>query len=147
VAHALAHYALAHDHHTVGTGHLYQGRFKAFPIQNDERLPTVLRYVERNPLRANLVKQAEAWPWSSLWFRRYGTNVSTRLSKWPIAMPGEWIDLVNRPQTGAEVEALRRSVQRGAPFGNEMWQKKTAAKLGLEYALRPPGRPKKETLK
>ena len=49
------------------TGHLYQGRFKAFPIENDEYLLKVLRSVERNPLRANLVKQAEAWPWSSLW--------------------------------------------------------------------------------
>jgi putative transposase len=132
-------------HHTVGTGHLYQGRFKAFPVQNDEHLLTLLRYVERNPLRAHLVKKAKEWPWSSLWFRRYGTNVSTRLSKWPIAMPEHWLDLVNRPQTDVEVEALRRSVQRGTPFGSDRWQQRTAAKLGLEYTLRPPGRPKKQT--
>ena len=37
---------------TGGTGHLYQGRFKSFPIQDDEHLLTVMRYVERNPLRA-----------------------------------------------------------------------------------------------
>ena len=129
--------------HTVGTGHLYQGRFKAFPVQNDEHLLTLLRYVERNPLRAKLVKKAKDWPWSSLWHRRYGMNMGARLSKWPIAMPEDWIDQVNRPQTDAEVEALRRSVQRGTPFGSEMWQKKTALKLDLEYTLRPPGRPKK----
>src|SRR6516164_6532214 len=57
-----------HAHrHTAGTGHLYQGRFKSFPIQADEHLYTVLRYVERNPVRADLVRRAEEWRWSSLW--------------------------------------------------------------------------------
>jgi putative transposase len=54
-------------HRLRGTsGHVWQGRFKAFPIQQDDHLLTVLRYVERNPLRARLVKRAELWPWSSL---------------------------------------------------------------------------------
>ena len=46
-------------HHTAGTGPLYQGRFKSFPIQADDHLLTVLRYVERNALRANLVERAD----------------------------------------------------------------------------------------
>jgi len=51
-----------HAHHsTAGMGHIYQGRFKSFPIASDEYLLTVLRYVERNPLRARLVKRAEEW--------------------------------------------------------------------------------------
>jgi hypothetical protein len=55
-----------HAHyHTAGTGHLYQGRFKAFVVESDEHLATVCRYVERNPLRANLVVRAEQWRWSS----------------------------------------------------------------------------------
>jgi len=125
------------QHHTVGTGHLYQGRFKSFPVQSDEH------HVERNALRANLVKRAKEWAWSSLWHRRNGTNVGARLSNWPIAMPEDWIKQVNRPQTDGEVEALRWSVQRGAPFGSALWQRRTAAKLGLEFTLRSPGRPKK----
>ena len=129
-------------HHTVGTGHLYQGRFKAFPVQSDEHLFTLLRYVERNPLRAGLVKKAEDWPWSSLWYRRY-VNPTMRVSPWPLRIPGDWIEQVNRPQSDAELEALRRSVQRGSPYGGERWQKVTAAKLNLEFTLRPPGRPKK----
>jgi putative transposase len=48
------------------SGHVRQGRFKAFPIQEDEHLLTVPRYVERNPLRADLVARAEDWAWSSL---------------------------------------------------------------------------------
>jgi putative transposase len=56
-----------HAHYqTAGTGPLYQGRFKSFPIQEDEHLLAVCRYVERNALRANLANKAEAWRWCSL---------------------------------------------------------------------------------
>ena len=50
----------AHDK-TVGTAHLYQGRFKSYPIQTDGHLLTVMRYVERNPVRANFIELAEDW--------------------------------------------------------------------------------------
>ena len=46
-------------HKTSGTGALYQGRFKACAVEESEYLQTVLRYVERNPLRANLVERAD----------------------------------------------------------------------------------------
>src|SRR5580700_182214 len=54
-------------HHTAGCGHLYQGRFKSFPVQSDEHFLTVCRYVERNALRAGLAAPAESWRWGSLW--------------------------------------------------------------------------------
>ena len=53
-------------HGLVGTGHLYQGRYKSVPVQSDRHLLTVLRYVEGNPVRAGLVPRAEGWPWSSV---------------------------------------------------------------------------------
>jgi putative transposase len=53
-------------HHSAGTGRLYQGRFKSFPIEEDDHLFAVLRYVERDALRANRVERAEEWRWSSL---------------------------------------------------------------------------------
>lgn len=62
-----------HAHyHTSGTGHVYQGRFKAFPVETNEYYYTVMRYVERNALRANLVERAEAGRWGSLWGRESG---------------------------------------------------------------------------
>ena len=62
-----------HAHyHTSGQGHVYQGRFKSFPIEEDEHLLTVLRYVERNALRANFTQRAEDWRWGSLWVRHSG---------------------------------------------------------------------------
>ncbi len=60
-----------HQHyHSYGQGHIYQGRFKSFPVKDDGHLLTVLRYVEANPLRAKMVKRAEDWWWSSLGWRR-----------------------------------------------------------------------------
>jgi putative transposase len=129
-------------HHTSGTGPLYQGRFKSFPIQEDAHLLTVCRYVERNPLRAHLVPQAEQWRWSSLWHRVHGT-ADLLLSAGPVALPEEWLGYVNGVETAAELAAVRRSVVRGAPFGVEDWQQETAKRLGLEATLRPRGRPHK----
>jgi putative transposase len=129
-------------HHTGGTGPVYQGRFKSFPIQQDDHYLTVCRYVERNPLRANLVARAEHWRWSSLWHRERATPVPW-LSAGPLPWPAEWRDHVNGAETEAELAALRRSVTRGAPFGDESWQAQTAGALGLESALRRQGRPSK----
>ena len=132
-------------HRTAGTGPLYQGRFKSFPVQTDAHFLTVARYVERNALRANLVRRAENWQWGSLWrHSRADTNARGLLSDWPIPRPRLWQDHVNRPETPQELEGLRRSTQRGRPFGSEPWQIRTAKRLSLESTLRPRGRPRKE---
>jgi putative transposase len=65
------------------------------------------------------------------------------LAKWPVACPRNWIEHVNVPQTEAELQALQRSIDRGAPFGDERWQRRVANRLGLEASLRPRGRPRK----
>jgi len=131
-------------HHTSGTGHLYQGRFKSFPVQSDEHFLTVARYVERNALRANLVQRAEDWAWSSLWRRiKGGRAAKDILSKWPVDPPRNWLQCVNRAENTKELEALRQCVARGRPYGNPIWQQRTGKRLGLESTLRPRGRPRK----
>lgn len=128
---------------SAGTGPVYQGRFKAFPVQTDEHFLAVARYVERNALRAKLVVRAEEWQWASLWRREQGTpKLCTFLSEWPVQRPRNWVARVNQPETAAELEALRCSVQRGRPFGDDTWVERVAKRLGLESALRPRGRPK-----
>jgi len=62
-----------------------------------------------------------------------------------VPMPRDWLERVQRPETEAELEAVRRAVQRGQPFGSEAWQERTAKKLHLEYTLHKRGRPKKES--
>lgn len=135
-----------HAHyHTSGTGHLYQGRFKSFPIQDDEHLLSVLRYVERNPLRANLCQRAEDWLWGSAWIRAHGTPKANKiLSPWPLRRPRGWIEHVNQPQSEQEVKALRQCINRGAPYGDAAWIQNTAEELDLEFTLRPRGRPRKK---
>lgn len=129
--------------HTAGTGPVYQGRFKSFPVQTDEHFLMVARYVERNALRAKLVDRAEAWQWSSLWRRAQGdAKVRGWLSDWPVERPRNWVARVNLPETAAELELLRTSVQRGRPYGEEAWVRRLCRWWGLESTLRPPGRPK-----
>jgi putative transposase len=130
-----------HAHGTLGTGPLYQGRFKSFPVDTDEHFPTICRYVERNALRANLVERAEDWRWSGLWHRRHPSHRGG-LSAWPVAPPSNWVDHVNEPQTEAEMQALRQSLRKGLPFGSEAWQQATADQFGVDLAPRRPGRPR-----
>ncbi|MCI0363232.1 MAG: transposase [Phycisphaerales bacterium] len=133
-----------HAHHgTSGMGHVYQGRFKSFPIAADEHLLAVLRYVERNPLRARLVTKAEAWRWGSLYRRVHGTpEERALLAESPVPLGRRWFEHVNEPQSDAELEAIRRSVTRGQPFGGDAWRKKVTRQLGLEHTIRPRGRPR-----
>ena len=128
---------------SAGTGHLFQGRFKSFPVQTDEHLLTVLRYVEGNPVRAGLVTQGQEWRWSSGWRREHDDTILTR---WPIAAVRDWGKWVDKALTDKELERLRLSVNRGRPFGSEVWMKRTATSLGLEATLRARGRPRKITI-
>ncbi len=138
-----------HAHHrSAGSGHVYQGRFKSFPIERDEHLLTVLRYVERNALRAKRVKRAQDWRWSSLWARQSGDDTLKALaSDWPVDRPRNWVETVNRPQTAEELDAVRQSVIRSSPFGSARWVKGTVKKLGLEWTQRPRGRPRVRPIK
>ena len=133
-----------HAHHgTAGTGHLYQGRFKSFPVKRDGRLLDVIRYVERNALRAGLVERAQDWRWCSLWRREHGDDAAKALlhEPWPVDRPADWVRRVNAPQSEAELAALREAIRRGRPYGDEPWQRRTARRYGLEFTLRPPHRP------
>jgi putative transposase len=125
-------------------GHVYQGRFKSFPIAEDEHLLAVLRYVERNPRRAGLVERAEDWRWSSLYRRMFATpEEQSLLAASPVRLGRRWCEHVNQVQNAAEEQAIRRSIQRGQPYGGDAWQTKVTRQLNLEHTFRPRGRPRK----
>jgi putative transposase len=138
-----------HAHETVGYGGLYQDRFKSFPIQQDRHFLIVCRYVERNPLRANLVANAQEWRWSALWHRQNpGHDLAQHLTHdWPVPRSDDWMDWLNIPQTTPELDALRTSVTRGRPFGQATWQRETATRHNLLPSLNQPGRPSKMTFR
>jgi hypothetical protein len=99
----------------------YQGRYKSFPVQTEDYFYSVVRYVERNALRANLVDRAESWRWSSLGCLDQKDSPAALLSAWPLPRPANWVEIVNEPQTEAELAALRRCVNRGTPYGDDGW--------------------------
>lgn len=127
----------------VGLGHVYQGRYKSFPVENDEHFYQVARYVERNALRANLVTRAEDWRFCSLWRRARPASGRVPIADWPLPVPRLWSQYVNQPQSEAEVSAIRKCLSRGQPYGGDRWVLETAERLDLNSTLRPRGRPKK----
>ncbi len=135
-----------HQQHQ-SSGHIWGGRFRAFPVQPTENLLTVLRYVEQNPLRLkNLkVRKLERWPWSSVGKEVAGLE-RPKIEPGPMARGSNWLQSVLQPLTTEELVLLRRSVVRGAPFGDSKWQQRIIAKLGLESTMRPRGRPRKTTV-
>ena len=128
--------------HYGTSGHVWQGRFKAFPIQDDGHLVTVLPYVERNPLRAELVGRAEPWKWSSLAGRLAG-DPELWLEE-PAPHDPAWLERVNEPLSAGDLARLRESVARERPFGADDWTRRTAERLGLGFTLRGRGRPRKQ---
>jgi putative transposase len=136
-----AHVRRYHQHY-CSSGHLWQGRFKAFPIEQHDHLLTVLRYIERNPLRADLVERAEDWRWSSLHHWREKDQPGG-IDPGPVPRLEPWIEWVNHPLTAAELDQIRHSVNRGTPYDSAGWISRRATQLGLSASLRPRGRPKK----
>ena len=125
------------------SGHIWQGRYKAFLIQEDHHLLTVMRYVERNALRANLVARAEDWEWGSLAWRS-ARSPPAMITSSPVPLPSYWRHLVNEPQSTAELEAIRTCVNRQRPFGEPEWVERRSSELGIEQTLKDFGRPRRD---
>ncbi|MHC4927733.1 MAG: transposase [Planctomycetota bacterium] len=131
-------------HGTAGMGHLYQGRFKSFPVQSSEYYLTVLRYIESNPLRAELVDSSADWQWSSLAIRQGEEKDGLTLTNGPLALPESWLGLVDIIPSENDLEKLDNCIQRGCPYGSDVWVERTANRLELQSTLRSRGRPKKK---
>jgi putative transposase len=129
--------------HYGSSGHIWQGRYKSFLIQEDVYLLMVLRYIEGNPVRAGLVNSAKEWTWSSH-RERLEERGRILLDDVPIGLQSEWRRYVDEPLTGKELEKLRQSVNKQSPYGDSRWQMKVCKAFGLESTMREKGRPKKE---
>lgn len=103
---------------SVGDGHLYQGRYKSFIIDTDAHLLTVLKYIERNPARAKLVKLPEEWKWGSAHRRIHGTKKEKALlDPSPVSLPYRYREWINSPEHTEDIKSVRFSVNRAVPFG------------------------------
>jgi putative transposase len=139
------------SHETIGRGHLYQARYKSFPVRDDAHLLTVCGYIERNPVRAGLVAQAEDWAWSSarahIACAQGGPELAVasacapiRLAPLPIPLPNDWAKRIGEDQDPAELEATRFALLHDLPFGDAAWRETAAKRLGLRESPGKTGR-------
>ena len=129
---------------TIGYGHLYQGRYKSFLVEQDAYLLQLIRYVERNPLRAKLVKKAQDWRWGSAYRRIKGTTQEkTLLSDTIVELPADYLLWLNERENTDTLTRIRQSVNKGTPFGVERWVERTVEKFDLRLTMRSRGRPKR----
>lgn len=141
----LTHTQRLHAHRdSTGEGHVYQGRYKSFPVQSDDHFLVVNRYVERNAYSADLCGSPELWQFGSLWRWKHGSiGEKSMLASWPVKRRSDWIGWVRMAFSEAEKDRLKWCIKRGAPFGDDTWVESTARKYDLESTLRPRGRPRK----
>ncbi len=134
------------SHGTAGMGHIYQGRYKSFPVQEGTHYQNVLRYIEANSIRAKLVAAADEFEWSSYRFHTGQPQEEKQLmiSHGPQELPENWPSLVNKAMPKSDVADICNSIKRGAPLGDDQWRLQIAAELNLQSTLNPRGRPKKE---
>ena len=95
------------SHGTIGYGAVYQSRFRCVWVETDEHLLKAWRYIERNPLTANLVVRAEDWRWGSLWRRIRGPHPHS-LCEGPVTLPADWVEMLNAPGTVTQVRQSRK---------------------------------------
>lgn len=128
---------------TNGSGHLYQGRYKSFLVDSDNYLLAVIKYVERNAVRAKLTRQCEDWRWGSVWRRVYGTAGQKRLlDELPIDLPDDYVKWINTMDKEDDLKIIRNSVNKSVPYGRDTWVENMVSRHHLESTLRSPGRPK-----
>ncbi|MCK9351294.1 MAG: transposase [Candidatus Paceibacterota bacterium] len=139
--HTRRHYAL---NEVIGGGHLYQGRYKSFLIDTDSYFLSVIKYVERNPVRAKLTERCEDWQWGSACRRMTGTEKQKKLLSSPIiSFPEKYSDWINASEKEEDIDKIRNSVNRGVPYGREDWIDAMVEKYELDSTRKRSGRQKK----
>ncbi len=97
---------------TIGYGHLYQGRYKSFVITDDSHLMSVLKYIERNPVRAKLCSSVQQWRWGSA-YRRQSPNQNERslIAESPVPLPRDYATWINEPEPSEALDKIRDTIK------------------------------------
>ncbi|QQR65357.1 transposase [Candidatus Kaiserbacteria bacterium] len=129
---------------TNGSGHLYQGRYKSFLVESDNYLLTLIKYIERNPVRSNIVQYPSEWRWGSAWRRGKGTlNQQALLAPLPVPFPTNYHTWINELDAEVDLIDIRNAITRGVPYGGESWVDKMIDIHELHSTVQAIGRPRK----
>jgi len=126
------------------SGHLWQARFYSCPL-DEAHTWSALRYVERNPVRARMVRKAWRYPWSSaaLHVGMVNGGEFLNMKQWKGAVPpAEWREELSGPDDDAIILALRKSTHTGRPLGSDSFLSKLERLLGHRVRALPVGRPR-----
>jgi len=127
-------------------GHLWQGRFFSSAL-DETYLWAAIRYVERNPVRARIVRWAENYAWSSAAAHcgQKADTVLTADAQWlkQIQAVGDWSAWLAEPDQEEQLDILRRHVERGLPCGSDGFVRRLEKRFGQSLQAKPRGRPKK----
>ncbi|MEK7113541.1 MAG: transposase [Patescibacteria group bacterium] len=131
---------------TNGSGHLYQGRYKSFLVDKENYIIAVIKYVERNSVRAKLTRLCQNWQWGSAWRRTKGTIEQKKLlDQKSFKLPDNYLSWINTEDNSETTNIIRRSVKKGIPYGRDKWIDNMVSKYHLESTLKSQGRPRKKT--
>ena len=127
------------------TGRLWESRYHSTIIDKERYLWAVSCYIEKNPVRARIVKNAQDYPYSS--GRAHVLGKSYKLLSEPLFDKGElsnYMIFMKGEEEKAELEKIRKQTRLGKPLGEDKFIDKLSEKLGRKLVFRPKGRPKKE---
>jgi len=126
-------------------GYLWQGRFASCPMDAAHTLAAA-RYIERNPVRAGLVKRAWQWPWSSAAGHVSGRGDALVKPGGPlVAKVNDWRRFLAADEDEATVERLRRHVRTGRPLGDPRFIARLETRLDRRlHRLKPGPKPKRK---
>jgi len=125
------------------TGHLWQNRFYSCAL-DDDHFWMAMAYVERNPVRARLVRKAWRYPHSSAAAHVAGKDAPGLLdmAAWQERKPPCWEEILADPQGEPTMSLVRHHLSRGRPLGSDSWLAKLEARLGRRLRPLPVGRPR-----
>jgi putative transposase len=131
------------------TGTLWEGRYRAAPIDSEAYFLACCRYIELNPVRAAMAVHPSDYPWSS--YRAHalgaadplagGHSLYERLGDTPGERQRAYVALFDAPLEANFVDRLRAATNGGWAFGDERFEQQIAKILGRRVTPRPAGRP------
>lgn len=98
-------------------GHLWQGRFASYPMDENYTLAAA-RYMELNPVRAGLAERPEAYRWSSALAHLSGKDDALVKVGGLLDIAGDWRDFLSNVVPDQELRQIRRHERTGRPLGN-----------------------------
>ena len=109
---------------TIGYGAVYQNRFRSHLVVGGPAFLIVARYIERNPVSANLCKSALAWRWSSA-----SPENQIPIDPWPVPKPKAWEKYLEQKIDDETLRQITMAKSLSEPFGNDPSQKPTEIRL------------------